>query len=154
MNSSFNAKEAKNSSDYRKSLLYVSTWLMEFLSNHFVTTPFETLSEIKEILYYSDDERSPQRLLWMTNFILQDILVIHIYIRDNLVFLTPRKIFAVYLHAMMKHAGLQYCKVSSRSANTDKEEAMFTSIWCLLQIFILISLYQILSSDTSARNIK
>ena len=63
VNSSFNAKEAKNSSDYRKSLLYVSTWLMEFLSNHFVTTLFETLSEIKEISYYSDDERSPQRLL-------------------------------------------------------------------------------------------
>ena len=43
----------------------------------------------------------------MANLILQDVLIIHIYIRDNLVFLTPRKVFAVYLHAMMKHAGLQ-----------------------------------------------
>ena len=43
----------------------------------------------------------------MTNLILQDVLIIHIYIRDNLVFLTPRKVFAVYVYAMMKHAGLQ-----------------------------------------------
>ena len=28
----------------------------------------------------------------------------------------------------MKHAGLQYRIVSGRSANTEKEEAMFTSI--------------------------
>ena len=28
----------------------------------------------------------------------------------------------------MKHAGLQYCIVSGKSANTEKEEAIFTSI--------------------------
>ena len=128
INSSFNAKEAKNGSDYRKSLLYVSTWLIEFLPNHFVTTLFVTLSEIQEISYSSDDERSPQRLLRMTNLIFQHVLIIHIYIRDNLVSLTPRKFFGVYLHAIMKHAGLQYRIVSGRSANTEKEEAMFTSI--------------------------
>ena len=65
INSSFNAKETKNGSDYRKSLLYVSTWLIEFLSNHFVTTLFVTLSEIKETSYSSDDERSPQRLFFL-----------------------------------------------------------------------------------------
>ena len=64
----------------------------------------------------------------MTNLIFQHVLIIHIYIRDNLVSLTPRKFFGVYLHAIMKHAGLQYRIVSGRSANTEKEEAMFTSI--------------------------
>ena len=118
----------KNGSDYRKRLLYVSTWLIEFLSNYFVTTLFVTLSETKEIAYSSDDERSPQRLLQMTNLIFQHALIIHIYIRDDLVSLTPRKCFGVYLHAIMKHAGLRYRIVSSRSANTEKEEVMFTSI--------------------------
>ena len=127
INSSFNAKEAKNGSDSRKSFLYVSTWLMEFLCNDFVTIVFVT-SKIKYILYSSNDERSPQSLLWMTNLILQHVLVIHIYIRDNLVFLTPRKFFGVCLHAIIKHADLQYCIFSCRSANTEKEEAMFTSI--------------------------
>ena len=127
INSSFNVKEAKNGSDYRKSLLYVSTWLIEFLPNHFVTTLFVTLSEIQEISYSSDDERSPQRLLRMTNLIFQHVLITHIYIRDNLVSLTPRKCFGAYLY-LMKHAGLQYRIVSGRSANTEKEEVMFTSI--------------------------
>ena len=110
-----------------ESLLYVSIWLIEFLSNYSVTILFVTLSEIKEILYSSDDERSPQRLLRMTNLIFQHVLITHIYIRDNLVSLTPRKCFGAYLY-LMKHAGLQYRIVSGRSANTEKEEAMFTSI--------------------------
>ena len=125
---SFNAKEAKNGSDYRKSLLYASTWLIDFLPNHFVTTLFVALSEIQEISHSTGDERSPQRLLRMTNLIFHHVLIIHIYIRDKLVSLTPRKFFGVYLHVIMKHAGLQYRIVSVRSANTEKEEAMFTSI--------------------------
>ena len=111
-----------------ESLLYVSIWLIEFLSNYFATILFVTLSEIKEILYSSDDERSPQRLLRMTNLIFQYVLIIHIYIRDNLVSLTPRKCFGVYLPAIMKHAGLRYRIVSSTGANTEKKELMFRSI--------------------------
>ena len=64
----------------------------------------------------------------MTNLIFQHVLIIHICIRDNLVSLTPRKFFEVYLHAIMKHTGLLYRIVSGRSANTEKEEVMFTSI--------------------------
>ena len=90
INSSFDAKEAKNGSDYRKSLLYISTWLIEILHNHFVTTLFVT-SEIQEILHSSDDERS-ERFLQMTNLIFQHVLIIHIYICDNLVSLTPLKV--------------------------------------------------------------
>ena len=111
-----------------ESLLYVSIWLIEFLSNCSVTILFVTLSEIKEIFYSSDDERSPQRLLRMTDLIFQYVLIIHIYIRENLVFLTPRKCFGVYLPAIMKHAGLRYRIVSSTGANTEKKELMFRSI--------------------------
>ena len=92
---SFNAKEARSGLDYRKWLLYIYTWLIEFLSNHFVTTLFVTLPEIKEISNSSDNERSPKRLLRMTNLIFQNVLVIHIYICHNLVSLTPRKPFRV-----------------------------------------------------------
>ena len=68
-----------------------------------------------------DGERSPQRLLRMTNLVLQHVLIIHFYIRENLVFLTPRNFFGVYLHAIMKHAGLQYPIVPGKSANNEKE---------------------------------
>ena len=128
ISSSFNANKAKNDWDYGKSLLYVATWLIKFSFNYFVTTLFVTLSEIIEISYSSDDERFPQRLLRMTNLIFQHVLIIHIYICDNLISLTPRNPFGVYLHAMMKHAGLRYRIVSGRSASTVKEEVMFTSI--------------------------
>ena len=120
-------KKLRTAQITEKSLLYVSTWLTKFLSNHFVTTFFVTLSEIKEISYSIDDERSPKSLLRMANLILQHFLITHIYIRDDLVFLTPRKFFGVYLHATMNHAGLQYRIVSGRSANTEKEGTMFTS---------------------------
>ena len=64
----------------------------------------------------------------MTNLILQHALITHIYIRDNLVFLTPPRLLGVYLHAIMKHPSLQYRIVSGISVNTEKEETMFTSI--------------------------
>ena len=111
-----------------ESLLYVSIWLIEFLSNYFVTILFVTLSEIKEILCSSDDERSPQRLLRMTNLIFQYVLIIHIYIRDKLVSLTPRKMCWRYLLAIMKHAGLRYRTVSGTGSSTEKEEVMFRSV--------------------------
>ena len=84
-------------------------------------------SEKKEILYSSDDERS-QRFLQITNLTYQYVLIIHIYIRDNLVSLTPRKCFGVYLPAIMKHAGLRYRIVFGTGANNEKEEVMFRSI--------------------------
>ena len=64
----------------------------------------------------------------MTNLIFQHVLIIHFYIRVNMVSLTPRKNFGVYVHAIMEHAGLQYRIVSDRSTNTEKTEVMFTSI--------------------------
>ena len=111
-----------------ESLLYVSIWQIEFLSNYFVIILFATLAEIKEILYSSDNERSPQRLLRMTNLIFQYVLIIHIYIRDKLVSLTPRKMCWRYLLAIMKHAGLRYRTVSGTGSSTEKEEVMFRSV--------------------------
>ena len=61
----------------------------------------------------------------MTHLILQHVLIIRICIHGNLVFLTTRKFFGVYLHAIMKPAVLQY---SGRSANNEKKDAMFMSI--------------------------
>ena len=46
----------------------------------------------------------------------------------HLQYVGPDGFLGVYLHAKMKHAGLQYCIVSGRCANTEKEEAIFTSI--------------------------
>ena len=39
-----------------------------------------------------------------------------------------RKFFGVYYHSLMTHAGEQYRIVSGRSANSEREEALFTSM--------------------------
>ena len=44
--SSFNGKEAKNASDYRKSLLLVGKWLLETAPEHFMTTIILTMCKI------------------------------------------------------------------------------------------------------------
>ena len=125
---SFNGKEAKNGSDYRKSLMYVTTWSMKHLTNHFVTNLFLTLAELQEITYLLENERSMQKIFRLTNLIFRHMLLIHIHIRGKLLSLTPRKFFGVYFHAIVKHAPIQFRIVSGRTANTEKEEAMFTSI--------------------------
>ena len=42
--------------------------------------------------------------------------------------LTERKMFRVYCHSLTIHAHQQYRIMSGRTANTEKEEAMFTTI--------------------------
>ena len=63
INVSFNGKIAKNSSDYRKSILIVTKWFQDNCSNHVFKSIFLTLCEIQEILYSPDKNRSPQSVL-------------------------------------------------------------------------------------------
>ena len=51
---SFNAKDAKNSLDYRGSLLMVCTWLIQNQPNHFAIEILLTHAKIQEILYQLD----------------------------------------------------------------------------------------------------
>ena len=44
ISTSFHSKEAKNSSDYRKSLLIVTNWLIQNLSEHYITKIFSTFA--------------------------------------------------------------------------------------------------------------
>ena len=58
IHNSSNRKEAKNSSNYRESLLISCVWLTENHPGHFATEIFKTLNEIQEILYATDQHRS------------------------------------------------------------------------------------------------
>ena len=128
INKSFNGKEAKNSSDYRKSLLFVGNWLLETLPKHFVTNIIITLAEIQEISYLPDKYRTPQKVFRLNNLIFIHAMLIAINLKKNLKTLTERKMFGAYFHAITRHASDQYRILSGRSANTEKEEAFFTGI--------------------------
>ena len=60
---SFHSKEAKNSSDYRKSLLIVTHWLIPNLSEHYITKILSTFAEIQEITYAVEEKHSCPKIL-------------------------------------------------------------------------------------------
>ena len=125
---SFHLKEAKNSSDYRKSLLIVTNWLIQNLPEHYITKIFSTFAEIQEITYAVEEKRSCLKILRLSNLTFTHALLLFIHIKDNLKSLTSRKLFGVYYHSIVKHAPIQFRLFSGRMANTEKEEAMFTAM--------------------------
>ena len=60
---SFNGKEAKNSSDYRKSLLVVCSFFLENSLESYITQLLVTLAEIQELLHSPEKERSIRKIL-------------------------------------------------------------------------------------------
>ena len=55
-------------------------------------------------------------------------MLLKIHFANKLKKLTERKFFGVYYHSLIIHARQQYRIISGRTANTEKEEAMFTTI--------------------------
>ena len=122
---SFNQKECKNSTDHRKSLLILCNWFMENNINHFIKQLFITMAEIQEISYKSDNERTPQYILRLFTITFIHAMLLKINIQSHPKCLTKRKLFGSYYHSIVQHAPEQYRLFSARSANTEKEEATF-----------------------------
>ena len=125
---SFNVKEARNSSDYRKSLLVVCAFFIERFPGTYYTEILKTLTEIQELLYLPEKERSTTKILRFYNTTFQHTLLLKRHFENNLKVLTARKFYGVYYHSLMTHAREQYRIVSGRSANSEREEALFTSM--------------------------
>ena len=125
---SFNGKEARNSSDYHKSLLVVCAFFIERFPGTYYTEVLRTLTEIQELLYLPEKERSTTKILRFYNTTFLHTLLIKRHFENNLKELTARKFFGVYCHSLMTHAREQYRIVSGRSANAEREEALFTSM--------------------------
>ena len=63
MDISFNGKDAKNPSDYRKSLLIVAKWFSDNLPEHFFNKILLSMCNIQTINYYSKKKNSLQSIL-------------------------------------------------------------------------------------------
>ena len=130
---SFAGKDAKNSSDYWKSLLIVGNWLQESLPENIITRIIITriiltLPEIQEICYLPENEQTPQKIFRLKNLTFIHGMLLDIIIRPKLKSLTERKLFGTYYEAIICHSPTQYRILSGRAANTEKEEALFTGI--------------------------
>lgn len=125
LNISFKNKAARNSSDYRESLLFVTKWLLETHPNHYITDILTSMSEIQELLYQSDNSRSSQTILRLYLTLFKHSILIHKHIENPLKSLTERKFFGAYYHSLFCHSPEQYRLISGRTANAEKEESTF-----------------------------
>ena len=60
---SFNGKDAKNSSNYRKSLLTVAKWFSDNLPEHFFNKILMSMCDIQVITYYSEKKKKSSKYL-------------------------------------------------------------------------------------------
>ena len=125
---SFNGKSAKNSSDYRKSLLVLSNWFNQNHSNNIVSKLLITMAEIQEILYSPENERSLTSILRLYNLTFLHSILLKLSIDKKKMKGTERKLYGGYFHNLMCHSPDQLRIVSGRASNTEKEEATFNTI--------------------------
>ena len=101
---SFHGKKERNSSDYRKSLLVLCAFFIEKFPGTYYTEILKTLTEIQEVLYLPEKERSPTKILVFYNTTFLYALLIKRNFENNLKVLTARKFFGVYYHSLMTYA--------------------------------------------------
>ena len=94
---SFNGKDAKNSSDYRKSLLIVAKWFSDNLPEHFFNKILLSMCNIQAINYYSEKKRSLQSILRLYPTTFQHALTIKTSLLSNYQRFHCTKIFWVIL---------------------------------------------------------
>ena len=124
---SFNGKECKNSADHRKSLLAICNWFLNE-QKHFIKDIFLTMSEIQEILYKSDNDRTPQKIIRLSNLLFIHAMLLKINVPNDLKSLTKRKMFGSYYHSLVRHSVEQYRLFSGRTTNTECAETTFNAL--------------------------
>ena len=87
-----------------------------------------TLSELQKILYSAEKERNVVKFLGLHNITFKHAMLLKIHFANKLKKLTERKFFGVYSHSPITHARHQYRMISNRTANTEKEKSMFTTV--------------------------
>lgn len=83
----------------------------------------KTVIQVSEILYSSDEKRTPRQVLQLYN----NTWLHHELCRDLLTDITSSRTntFGIYLHALSTHASQQYELVSLKSVNTENQERLF-----------------------------
>ena len=117
------SKEKKTGADYRLAAMHLLALLRRTVHQHIVKL-LETIVTVSEILYATDDKRSPRQILrlynstWLHHELCNDLF-------PNPKSIPRTKLFASYLHALSNHAAQQYEIICMRSTNTEHEERLF-----------------------------
>ena len=121
---SFGGKEVKRGCDYRKSLVDLVLFL-EGKINTEIYSLLAQLSEIQEVMYSDEKDRSQNQILRFYNLTFQHASLMHNLFSGNCKSLTSRKLFGQYYHALVSHAPTQLRIMALTSANTENEERAF-----------------------------
>ena len=118
------SKDSKTGADYRLATLHVLALFRRQTVHTNICNLLETIVTMSEILYSTDNKRSPRQILRLYNTTwLHHELCNHLFPCPRHI---PRtRLFASYLHALTNHAAQQYELVCMRSTNTEHEERLF-----------------------------
>ena len=120
----FMKKETKRACDYRHAAILILLCLLKHNKHSKVCTIFRTIVEISEIMYSSEEKRTPRSILrlynltWIHATACTDVF-------QQLKHLTQEKFYGAYFHALTSHAAQQYEVVCLKSINTENEERIF-----------------------------
>ena len=95
---SFHGKEAKNSTDHRKSLLVLCSSFNEKFTNTYLTDTLTTLAEIQEILYSPEIETNVVKVLRLHNITFKHAMLLKTHFANKLKKLTERNFFGVFIN--------------------------------------------------------
>ena len=118
------SKDKKTGADYRLASMHVLALLRRRNVHKNIVQLLESIVAMSEILYSTDDKRSPRQILRLYNTTwLHHELCSHLFPNPQNI---PRtRLFASYLHALTNHAAQQYEIICMRSTNTEHEERLF-----------------------------
>ena len=118
------SKEKKTGADYRLAAMHLLALLRRRTVHQHIVKLLKTIVTVSEILYATDDKRSPRQILrlynstWLHHELCNDLF-------PNPKSIPRTKLFASYLHALSNHAAQQYEIICMRSTNTEHEERLF-----------------------------
>lgn len=117
-------QKKRKRADYRLAAVHLLALLRRRSVHHHIVKLVETIVTVSEILYATDDKRSPRQILclynstWLHHELYNDLF-------PNPKSISRMKLFASYLHALSNHAAQQYEIICMRSTNTEHEECLF-----------------------------
>jgi hypothetical protein len=119
-------KDTKRTIDYRCALIVVSNQLRGSV-NPKVQLLLDTLVEIQEVAYNSEEHRTPRSVLRCHNLTWRHAMLCRSVIGFSLKQMSTRKFYGNYYHNIA-HAPIQNRLISGRSANTEEQERVLNSI--------------------------
>ena len=124
---SLGEKNTKRTFDYRCTIIKVAQHSRGKVAAK-AQTLLDTLVEIQDIAYSTENSRTPRQILRLHNLVWHHAILCKEVIGFKLKKLTIRKFYGSYFHNITSHAPVQTRLVSGRSTNAEEQERVFNAL--------------------------